>query len=191
MTNDANNTNDGRTAEDVAARRASLGYAGFSGHENTTANHHDWITPKWMIDALGVFTLDPCQSLNQPWPCAKRGLTIRDDGLSQQWAGDVWLNPPYGRAIEKWIERMAEHGDGIALMFARTDTRWFQRHCAEADALLFVRGRVRFHDGQGDKFTRKGGGASATSPSVLVAFGEPCAARLLGSGIEGIRVVPA
>ena len=163
---------------------------GFHGHEKTIANHHDWITPKPIIDALGLFDLDPCQSRNQPWPCAARGYTADDDGLTKPWSGSVFLNPPYGREIERWIARLAEHGDGVALMFARTDTRWFQTTCRTFSAMLLLAGRVRFFDGQGRKFDRTGGGASATSPSVLIAFGEACGRRLLESSLDGIRVVP-
>ena len=165
--------------------------SGFAGHENTTANHHDWITPRHIVEAVGPFDLDPCQSLNQPWQCAANGYTENDDGLSKEWNGIVWMNPPYGRAIEKWMRRLAEHGNGIGLMFARTDTRWFQDHCQNHAGMLFLRGRVRFHDGNGNQFDRKGGGASATSPSVLVAFGDECGQRLIDCGLDGLRVVPS
>jgi hypothetical protein len=164
--------------------------SGFSSHEKTIANHHDWITPKSIIDALGLFDLDPCQSKKQPWPCARRGYTITDDGLSKPWAGCVWLNPPYGRFIGDWVRKLVSHGNGVALMFARTDTKWFQDACSCSSAMLFLRGRVRFHDAKGKKFQRQGGGASATAPSVLIAFGNEAKKRLLDSSLDGIRVIP-
>jgi hypothetical protein len=46
-----------------------------------------------------------------------------DDGLKQEWKGRVWLNPPYSRPlIECFVKRMAEHGNGIALLFNRCDS---------------------------------------------------------------------
>src|SRR4051812_39195946 len=54
----------------------------------------EWITPKWLIDRLGPFDLDPCASDNQPWPCAARQFTIGDLGCLQDWFGLVWMNPP-------------------------------------------------------------------------------------------------
>ena len=164
--------------------------SGFSGHEKTIANHHDWITPKSIIDALGPFDLDPCRSLNQPWNCATTGYTVVDDGLSKNWFGVVWMNPPYGNEIAKWVRRLADHGNGIALMFARTDTRWFQDYCRNNSGMLFLRGRVRFYDGQSRQFQRTGGGASATSPSVLVAFGDECGDRLRRCNLDGILSQP-
>lgn len=56
-----------------------------------------------------------------------------------------FLRPPYGRATARWIARLAAHGNGCALVFARTDTRWWQESIfGRASALLFLRGRLRF-----------------------------------------------
>lgn len=59
--------------------------AGIGGHHSTHAATHDWITPQYVLDALGRFDLDPCASLTQPWPCATKAYTIRDNGLKQRW----------------------------------------------------------------------------------------------------------
>lgn len=85
----------------------------------------------------------------------------------------VWLNPPYGREITRWITRLAAHGNGIALVFARTDTRWWHEHIfGRASALLFLRGRVSFcrPDGREEQ--------AAPAPSVLISYGGECAAAL-------------
>lgn len=183
----------------TARQQQEIVMRGFLGHESPVANHHDWITPKPIIDALGIFDLDPCQSHNQPWACASRGYTADDDGLTKPWSGCVWLNPPYGRDIERWIARLAEHGNGVALMFARTDTKWFHSFCSQSHGMLFLAGRVRFFDGQGHPWmfrdehgaARKPqpGGAAATSPSVLVAFGEGAWRRVWRSSLIGMRMV--
>lgn len=163
---------------------------GFHGHERTTAQTHDWITPRHILDALGPFDLDPCMSLHQPWETAASGFTVLDDGLSREWFGHVWLNPPYGSQIAQWMERLARHGDGIALVFARSDTKWFQSVSKTAAAMLFLAGRVRFHDTRGGKFQRTGGGSCATSPSVLIGYGDRAKETLLKCPLEGVKLCP-
>src|SRR5438445_12584462 len=110
-----------------------------------------WITPRWIIDRLAPFDLDPCACDPQPWPTAERMVTADEDGLLSLWYGFVWCNPPYGRALGIWLERMALHNNGIALLFARTDTRAFHDHVwPVASSLLFLRGRLNFHHPNGD-----------------------------------------
>ena len=95
----------------------------------------------------------------------------------------MWCNPPYGPHAEKFLARMAAHGNGIALIFARTETKAFQEHCwRSADAMLFMAGRI--------KFRLPGGGVAgpAGAPSVLIAYGETNAQALLKSGIAGYVV---
>ncbi len=153
---------------------------GFETGGDVSATTHDWLTPPEIIAALGKFDMDPCASEFQPWKTADQQFTIRDDGLAREWAGRVWCNPPYGPHAEKFLRRLAEHGDGIALIFARTETKAFQEHCfGRADAMLFMAGRI--------KFRLPGGGASgpAGSPSVLVAYGASNVMALEQSGIAG------
>lgn len=77
-----------------------------------TKNSEEWFTPPELIKALGEFDLDPCSPVNRPWDTAKKHYTKEVDGLKQKWEGRVWLNPPYGKETFKWIERLANHGDG-------------------------------------------------------------------------------
>src|SRR5579864_8496494 len=91
-------------------------------HTRGSGTVDDWITPQHIINRLGPFDLDPCACKPQPWPTAKRMLTMDQNGLSVMWGGFVFCNPPYGRATEVWLKRMAQHGNGIALIFARTET---------------------------------------------------------------------
>ena len=136
----------------------------------------DWITPKWLIDRLGPFALDPCACIPQPWPCARRQFTIEDNGFMRPWDGLVWMNPPYGKATGEWLARLAGHGHGIALVFARTETRMFFQHVwPKASALLFLKGRLTFNrpDGSAPPCGYNSGG-----PSVLIAYGVPAAERL-------------
>lgn len=115
-------------------------------HQSAAAIKDEWLTPPEILKAFGPFDLDPCAPITRPWSMAARHYDINDDGLQQEWAGFVWLNPPYGSNTGKWLARMAEHGNGIALIFARTETDMFFRYVWEkADALLFLRGRLTFH----------------------------------------------
>lgn len=92
------------------------------------------------------------------------------------WHGCVWLNPTYGKMTAKWLGKLAGHGNGMALVFARTETAMFFEHIwPKASALLFLRGRLTFcyPDGTGSKAGNNSGG-----PSVLVAYGPACSERL-------------
>jgi phage N-6-adenine-methyltransferase len=145
-------------------------------HTRTEQSSDSWITPKWLINALGPFDLDPCASISQPWPCAQEQYTEKDNGLLREWKGFVWLNPPYGRELGKWLNRLALHRNGIALVFARTETRdFFINVWPFANAMLFIRGRLTFHYPDGS--TSRNGGNSG-GPSVLIAYGDEGARRL-------------
>ena len=154
-----------------------------TGCDGSTATTHDWLTPPELLQALGAFDMDPCASQYQPWRTAAQQYTIEDDGLARDWVGRVWCNPPYGPHAEKFLKRIADHGNGIALIFARTETKAFQEFCwRKADAMLFMAGRI--------KFRLPGGGTSGTAgaPSVLIAYGKENAEALRRSGIAGYVV---
>jgi phage N-6-adenine-methyltransferase len=142
-------------------------------HQRSTDGTDAWLTPPDLLTRLGPFDLDPCAALDQPWPTAAKHFTAADDGLRQAWAGRVWLNPPYSRT-GPWLSRLAEHGNGTALLFARTDTKTFHAQVwRRAVALLFLAGRLNFHHPDGRRAT-----ANAGAPSVLVAYSWADAARL-------------
>jgi hypothetical protein len=165
--------------------------SGFTHERRTKASSDEWYTPPDLFDALRLtFALDPAAPAGGvPWIPARRHFCRDEDGLTQPWRGRVWLNPPYGRQTGRWLARLADHGDGLALVFARTDTAWFQRIAAEASALCFIGGRLRFHRPDGTP------GDTAPSPSLLVAFGLPCALGLAEAGLgqtfmPPVRTVP-
>lgn len=138
--------------------------------EFATKGHDEWLTPPDMIDALGPFDLDPCSPIVPPWRTASRMLNVNDDGLNCDWDGFVWLNPPYGKETFKWMAKLGAHGGGgIALIYARTETRGFFDtvwNSESAKAILFLKGRVAFHYVDGSKSKPAG------APSVLVAYGK-------------------
>jgi hypothetical protein len=151
------------------------------GNENANVTTTTWLTPPHILKALGEFDLDPCSPLNRPWDTAKHHYTIDDDGLIQPWLGRVWCNPPYGREMIPFLEKMVLHsGGGIVLIFARTETKAFFDYVWDrADAILFLKGRLQFHYPDGRK------GESAGSPSVLIAYGKQEAEVLRTCGLPG------
>jgi hypothetical protein len=152
------------------------------GHHSTRIKNQEWLTPFWILKELGIFDLDPCAPINRPWPTARDHYTMLDDGLKKDWHGRVWLNPPYDHKIMwNWIYKLSNHGNGIALIFARTETKGFFDFVWEkANALLFIKGRLSFYDHHGEKSKYNSGG-----PSVLAAYGFNNAEILKNCNIKG------
>lgn len=151
---------------------------GFS-FERAPSGKDEWITPPSIIAALStqydgeMFDLDPCSPETPPFPIAKNRFTERDNGLLKPWAGSVWCNPPYSTA-SKWLGRCKEHGDAIAMVFARTETRMFFEHVwSGANAIFFLRGRITFLNVAGTTPSY-----SAGTPSCLVAYGVKAMRRI-------------
>jgi hypothetical protein len=154
---------------------------GLSAHQSARMLSDEWLTPPEILRALGPFDLDPCTPDAMPWQTAEKRYTKAQDGLQQPWHGRVWLNPPFGREAAKWLERLADHGDGIALVPARTETRMFYLHVWDrADAVCFMRGRPHFHRPCGTRAA-----ANSGAPIALVAYGarNVNALRLSGLGV--------
>lgn len=152
--------------------RSAVAFPGKSGRTNYT---DEWYTPPRIVAALGPFDLDPCAG---PMNHAARNLRREDDGLAQPWSGRVWLNPPYSN-VHEWLTRFMDHGDGVALVNARPETQWFQRLCAKAHAVHWLRGRIQFNMPSGPS-------KHPTVGSVLVAYGERNAAALIASDLPGV-----
>lgn len=113
---------------------------------------NEWETPPEILTELGPFDDDPCRP-------------DRIDGLTRHWNGLVWLNPPYGPEVGSWLHKLATHGNGIALVFARTETHWFIKQVwRRATSLRFIHGRLHFYS---NGVRAKG---NAGGPSVLVAY---------------------
>jgi phage N-6-adenine-methyltransferase len=125
-------------------------------HRGEGTGNDEWYTPPQYIElartVLGEIDLDPAS-------CAKAQETVRakqffdkqHDGLSQEWRGRVWLNPPYSRAlIGPFVTKMVEERiagrvtAGIMLAHSYTDPAWFHTAVEVADALCFTRGRIKF-----------------------------------------------
>lgn len=146
----------------------------------TETGKDEWLTPPNVIESVGEFDLDPCSPINRPWDTAKNHYNILDDGYNKEWFGRVWCNPPYGKQTHKWLNRCADYGNAIALIFARTETRmFFDAVWDKADALYFIKGRLKFYHVDGTQ------GQSAGAPSVLIAYGNDNAESLRNCPLPG------
>jgi hypothetical protein len=150
-------------------------------YERTKNTSDEWYTPPAIFEKLGRFDLDPCAATKPLWKIADTNYSALDDGLSKPWHGRVWLNPPYSRhLLERFVERMADHGNGIALLFNRCDCKLFQDVIfKKAHGILFLKGRVKFYSPAGEQNGPAGCG------SVLVAFGKENAETLRKCDIPG------
>jgi phage N-6-adenine-methyltransferase len=127
----------------------------------------DWETPQELFDELDAefhFTLDPC-CRPETAKCL-RFFTQADDGLAQSWGTEtVFVNPPYGRVIGKWVHKAFESALGgatcVLLIPARTDTAYWHDYCFKGE-VRFLRGRVYF--------ARGGKRGRAPFPSAVVIF---------------------
>ncbi len=131
-----------------------------------TSSSSEWSTPQFFFDALDRefgFTLDPSATAEN----AKCALfyTQEQDGLKQKWEGVVFMNPPYGRGIGRWIEKAYITGCSgsvvVCLIPSRTDTRWWHDYVMKAQDIRFIKGRLKFGDSKN----------SAPFPSAVVIFG--------------------
>lgn len=128
----------------------------------------DWRTPDNVLDLVrhvGHIVLDPATDEDNPVGATHH---LWSGGLEFPWGtyrGLVYCNPPYGRALPAWAQKIASEGslgtEVVALLPARTDTRWWQDHVVTAHALCFWRGRLRF----------VGAPASAPFPSAVAYWG--------------------
>ena len=151
-------------------------------HQKTVGDTQTWITPREIVEALGPFDFDPCAAWPRPWSCA--AVSCTSHGRLWPWCGRVWLNPPFDRyQVGKWIKKLAKHGQGTALLHARTEAEWFEPVWASASGILFLSDRLYFHYPDGTRAE-----ANSGAPACLVAFGPRDLTSLASSGISGYLV---
>jgi phage N-6-adenine-methyltransferase len=132
-----------------------------------TSATEDWATPDDFFDEINkefVFTLDACAS---EWnKKVDNYFNKEQNALEQTWTGVVWMNPPYGRAIGKWMAKALESAKNgatvVCLVPARTDTAWWHDYSMQGE-IRFLRGRLKFVGIDGPK-------DAAPFPSAIVVF---------------------
>lgn len=129
-----------------------------------SSSSDNWPTPKKLFEELDQefgFTLDPCASTENA-KCA-RFFSVQEDGLTQEWTGVVFMNPPYGREIGKWMKKAFESSTQgatvVCLIPSRTDTQWWHEYAMRGE-IRFIKGRLYFGDSVG----------RAPFPSAIVIF---------------------
>lgn len=132
-----------------------------------TSSTDEWATPQDFFRSLDEefhFTLDPCSTDNNA-KC-KLHYTLKDNGLEQDWGGQiVFCNPPYGRTIKEWVRKAYEESSKpntvvVMLIPARTDTAYFHDYIYhKAKEIRFIRGRLHFNEA-----------GPAPFPSMVVVF---------------------
>ena len=157
-----------------------------------TSGNPEWYTPPEIIEAVldlfgGTIDLDPCSNTegDRPHVPAAAHYTREDDGLSRAWHGRVYMNPPYGRGIRPWIEKIrTEYEAGrvtaaVVLVKSATDTAWF-RILSEKYPRCEVAGRLKF----------SGCGSPAPFPSTVFYLGDQVQRFAKVFGGFGVIVVP-
>lgn len=124
-----------------------------------------WETPQDLFDKLNAefnFGTDVCALPENKK--VNRYYTPDQDGLSQQWTGTCWMNPPYGRQIGKWVQKAHDSAQAgatvVCLLPSRTDTRWWHDYVMQAADIRFIKGRLKF----------SGNKDNAPFPNAIVVF---------------------
>jgi phage N-6-adenine-methyltransferase len=148
------------------------------GPENTISDV--WLTPKWIIDTIGPFDLDPCGHLPEGKPIietANKYFTENENGLSQDWSPYkvVFVNPPYSD-LRNWLNKCKEESfkgvQIIVLCFVRSETKAWQDNVKHSSGINLINKRIKFLDANG---IERGNG---NAPSALIAFGEEAFNRI-------------
>lgn len=147
-------------------------------HVGQATGESEWYTPKKYIDAarklMGTIDIDPASSdvANKIIEAATH-YTAKDDGLTQEWTGNVWMNPPYSQPfvtqfcdllVEKYVG--GEVDQACVLVNNATETEFYQNMMNHCNAICFIKGRVKFIDEEGNA-----GGAPLQGQTILY-FGE-------------------
>jgi len=139
----------------------------------------EWATPPEFFDKLnwrfGPFDLDPCATIHNT-KCANF-YTETEDGLSKDWTGHtVFVNPPYGKGIDKWIKKGYEESRKgetrvVMLIPSRTDTKYWHNYVMKASEVYFLKGRLKFGDSVN----------SAPFPSAIIVFDSTNTQQIFGT----------
>lgn len=145
----------------------------------------EWYTPKYIFDALGTaFDMDVAHPGRGDFCCVPAASWITRDSLDQEWRGFVWMNPPFGgrNALEPWLDKFFDHGNGIALTPDRTSAPWFRKGWQRAALVLFMP-KVRFIRPDGSE------GKSPSTGTALWAIGNQGYNALVRAARHGLGIL--
>jgi phage N-6-adenine-methyltransferase len=125
-------------------------------HVANNSGDNEWYTPQRIVDrvhqVMGGIDLDPA-SHEDANAIIRAGafFTEKDNSLGRDWNGRVFMNPPYAQPlISEFCAKITREvlsgniSEAIVLVNNATETQWFQDMAAEASAICFPRGRVKF-----------------------------------------------
>jgi hypothetical protein len=165
-------------------------------HEQSIGASDEWYTPAYVFEAMGArFDLDVAAPAGGcAWIPADRFISKGDDAMRTPWRGFVWMNPPFGgrNGVIPWLARFFEMDNGVALVPDRTSAPWWQEYAPQADALLFVKKKIRFlkPDGTTGNSPAQGTTLLAKGPLGVAAL-ERAAAAGLGTLFHHVSVSEA
>lgn len=152
-------------------------------HWETKGKSDEWFTPKYIFEAMNVFfDLDVAAPEDRSFVYTPTMSFITENSLEKDWKGFVWMNPPFGgrNGITPWLIKFFNHGNGIALTPDRTSCEWFQDLIKKSDCVLFVDGKIKFHDNTGKV------GSHPSNGTCLVAKGYKGVRALLNAEKNGL-----
>lgn len=128
-----------------------------------------YYTPKYIFDALKCnFDLDVAAPIDRSFCYVPAKKFITENSLDQEWKGFIWMNPPFSGRNGKdlWLNKMYNHGNGIAFIPDRTSAPWWQKHAAKSDCVLFINGKINMIRSDGSEAKQPGNG------TCLFGYGE-------------------
>ena len=152
------------------------------GSRNKEGNpkNDEFYTPEFIFNALGLkYDVDVCAPAGGvPWIPANEHYSIATDGLTQDWLGMVWMNPPYSKPTP-WVDKFIEHNYGVALV-PTSKARWFKRLWQEADGILMLDSAFKFERTDSQR-------SDIFMPTVLISMGNKATNALKTSGLGRVR----
>lgn len=155
-------------------------------HWENKGNTDEWYTPKYIFDALQVeFHVDVASPEDRTFCHVPAKVFITKNSLYSNWGGFAWMNPPFGgrNALIPWLNKMYQHGNGIALTPDRTSAPWWQDAAKKADAILLVGKKVKFIKPDGST------GNSPGTGTTLFGYGERAVLSLIKAEENGLGIL--
>ena len=162
----------------ITSEKATIEGKLFNGKKsriNQNSGNNEWYTPRYIIEAarntMGSIDLDPASSaIANQIVGAKNYYTKEDNGLSQPWYGNIWLNPPYSRSLISQFSsavtnKRRDFNQAIVLVNNATETLWFDNLTKSSCSACFLDHRIKFIDGTGKQ------GGSSMQGQILIYFG--------------------